>query len=104
MERPSPHLEGNSVTRGHSVAAHAGSVTSFVQNVLLSYDDVMHTGKGDAAERAKTRRRIPVAVDASRISSGFASPDHLSVALHYGSIAAKCEVLGVKLRRGGPHH
>ena len=75
MERPSPHLEGNSVTRGHSVAAHAGSVTSFVQNVLLSYDDVMHTGKGDAAERAKTRRRIPVAVDASDISCGFAVGD-----------------------------
>ena len=36
--------------------------------------------------------------------SGFASPDHLSVALRYGSIAAKGEVLGVKLRRGGPHH
>ena len=39
-----------------------------------------------------------------RTVSGFASPDHLSVALHYGSIAAKGEVLGVKLRRGGPHH
>ncbi|NDI02500.1 MAG: hypothetical protein EBY57_12065, partial [Actinobacteria bacterium] len=39
-----------------------------------------------------------------RTVSGFASPDHLSVALHYGSIAAKGEVLGVKLQRGGPHH
>ena len=46
-----------------------------MQNVLLSYDGVMHTGKGDAAERAKTRRRIPVAVDASDISCGFAVGD-----------------------------
>ena len=31
----------------------------------------MHTGRGDAAQRAKTRRRIPVAVDASDASCGF---------------------------------
>ena len=120
MEQPSPHLEGNSVTRRHSVAAHAGGVTSFVQNVFPSCDDVMQTGKGDAAERPKTRIRIPVAVDASDISCGFAVGDDFErfsqiddvfarsrydpVALHYGSIAAKGEVLGVKLRRGGPHH
>ena len=36
--------------------------------------------------------------------SGFASPDHLFVALRYGSIAARGEALGVKLQRGGPHH
>ena len=35
--------------------------------------------------------------------SGFASPDHLFVALRYGSIAARGEALGVKLQRGGPH-
>ena len=56
MERPSPHLEGN--RNPQAQRRHAGSVTSFVQNVLLSYDDVMHGG--DAAERAKTRRRIPL--------------------------------------------
>lgn len=31
----------------------------------------MHTGRGDAAQRAKTRARIPVAVDASDASCGF---------------------------------
>ena len=31
----------------------------------------MHTGRGDAAKRAKTRTRIPVAADASDISCGF---------------------------------
>ena len=60
MERPSPHLEGNSVTAGRSITAHADGVISFVQNVLLSYDDVMHTGKGDAAERAKPGDAFPL--------------------------------------------
>ncbi len=31
----------------------------------------MHTGRGDAAQRAKTRARIPVAVDASDAACGF---------------------------------
>ena len=31
----------------------------------------MHTGRGDAAKRARTRTRIPVAVDASDASCGF---------------------------------
>ena len=35
----------------------------------------MHTGRGDAAKRAKTRTRIPVAVDASDGSCGFCVGD-----------------------------
>ncbi len=35
----------------------------------------MHTGRGDAAKRAKTRARIPVAADASDASCGFCIGD-----------------------------